>query len=79
MYIYLKSVPVVFYTSSMLVFFVLPFQVPREYNTREYSVTPLGVATETDFFGPDRKSRPTEWTGRTGLRFNTWTDIFGPM
>jgi hypothetical protein len=30
-------------------------------------VQEVGVATETDFFGPDRKSRPTKRTGRTGL------------
>ncbi len=30
--------------------------------------TRLGVATETDFFGPDQKSRLTERIGRTGLR-----------
>jgi hypothetical protein len=40
----------------------------------------VGVATETDFFGPDRKSRPTERTGRTGLRgpiFSVLCRVYG--
>jgi hypothetical protein len=37
--------------------------------------TGLGIATETEIFGPDRKSRPTEWTGRCSL---SRTEYFGP-